>query len=216
MRRAFATAIIIGVLFYADAGAVCHAGIVKPEPPQDAQKIADGGLAHSISSDPKLFPNLHPEDLSLIAPLPIYLTGKEKFAQGELLSSAKSAQWAYIVMHEGKAVGEVDLRTASEAGAPIKPPFVASVSNASTYANALLEALHQAEQLSQVKKTDYEARILGAPFISLHALWLHGKTDDILIPFFKTPRGITAGQPYTEADIIKLLNAAAQAGSQPR
>ena len=67
------------------------------------------------------------------------------------------------------------------------------------------EALQIAEQLSQVKKQDYEPRLLDSAPILFVAVWLHGKSDDIIIPLPPTFGRWKAYQPYSESEMIKLL-----------
>jgi hypothetical protein len=67
------------------------------------------------------------------------------------------------------------------------------------------EALLKAEQLPQVKKQDYEPRLLDIPGILFVAVWLHRKSDDIIIPLPNTFGRWNAYQPYSESQMIKLL-----------
>ncbi len=71
--------------------------------------------------------------------------------------------------------------------------------------NEISEALRIAEQLPQVEKQDYEPRLLDIPSILFVAVWLHGKSDDIIIPLPPTFGRWNAYQPYSESEIIKLL-----------
>ena len=74
----------------------------------------------------------------------------------------------------------------------------------SRYDNSTLEAIRIAEQLPQVKKQDYELRCLGMmPFAS--AIWLHGESNDIIIPLPDDWKRWNAYQPYSEGEIIKIL-----------
>ena len=67
------------------------------------------------------------------------------------------------------------------------------------------EALQMAEQLPQVKKQDYEPRLLDIAPILFVAVWLHGEKDDIIIPLPPTFERWNAYQPYSEKEILKLL-----------
>ena len=52
----------------------------------------------------------------------------------------------------------------------------------------------------------YEFRVLDLPMLDFSAVWLHGKSDDILVPlppFYN--RNWNANQSYKESEIIKLL-----------
>jgi len=73
------------------------------------------------------------------------------------------------------------------------------------FPDAPLDALRTAEQLPQVKKQDYELRILEASAVYFRAVWLHGESDDIIIPLPETFRRWNAYQPYSESQMIMLL-----------
>jgi hypothetical protein len=62
-----------------------------------------------------------------------------------------------------------------------------------------------AEQLPQIKEQDYEVRRLDCASILFVAVWLHGKSDDIIIPLGATFGRWNALQPYSESQMIKLL-----------
>lgn len=62
-----------------------------------------------------------------------------------------------------------------------------------------------AKQLPQVKRQDYEFRRLDCPAILFVAIWLHGKSDDIIIPLPPSFGRWTAYQAYSESQMAKLL-----------
>ncbi len=68
-----------------------------------------------------------------------------------------------------------------------------------------MEAFRRAEQLPQIKEQDYELRRLDCPSILFVAVWLHGKSDDILIPLPPTGGRWNAYQLYSESQMIELL-----------
>jgi hypothetical protein len=120
-----------------------------------------------------------------------------------LLSAAKLAtgRWRYFVMHGTNAVGVVVLRANEKAGKALKfveldPPARAA---------KLQIAQRKAEELPQVKKQDYEFRFLNLAPLSFFAVWLHGKSDDIIIPLPPTWGIWNAYQPYSESQITGLL-----------
>ncbi len=92
-----------------------------------------------------------------------------------------------------------------------------SVAEASRYSlsgdrfdNEIPEALREAELLPQVKKHDYEPRLLDVPAILFVAVWLHGESDDIIIPLPLTFERWNAYHPYSESQMIKLLKSEAK------
>ncbi len=74
----------------------------------------------------------------------------------------------------------------------------------------MLTAMQKAETLPQAKKRDHEIRFLDAMPVYFFALWLHGKTDDIIVPLPPTYSRYEAYQAYSESDIIKLLKECAE------
>lgn len=69
----------------------------------------------------------------------------------------------------------------------------------------LPKALQFSEQLPKVKQHDYEPRLLDIPGVYFVGVWLHGQTDDILIPLSPTFERWKAHHPYAESELMKLL-----------
>jgi hypothetical protein len=71
--------------------------------------------------------------------------------------------------------------------------------------NPIWVAYQKAEALPQVKKQDYEFRLIMM-YPEFFGIWLHGKTDDIIIPF---PKGYATSwkgyEPYSASEMLKLL-----------
>jgi len=78
------------------------------------------------------------------------------------------------------------------------------------FSKETLEALRSAESLPQIQKKDFELRRLDCPSLLFVAVWLHGKSDDILIPLPPTGGRWNACQPYSESEMIKLLQPEAE------
>lgn len=72
------------------------------------------------------------------------------------------------------------------------------------------KALAIADQLPQVKRRDYEPRLLDIPPILFVAVWLHGRSDDIIIPLPPTFGRWAADKPYSEKEMIRLLKLEAE------
>ncbi|HEY4414297.1 MAG TPA: hypothetical protein VGO57_01285 [Verrucomicrobiae bacterium] len=65
-------------------------------------------------------------------------------------------------------------------------------------------AYQKAKSLPQVEKSDYEVRFLR--ITSITGLWLHGETNDIIIPFPESYRTSWNGyQPYSFNEIYTIL-----------
>jgi hypothetical protein len=109
--------------------------------------------------------------------------------------------WTYLFIHGTNAVGAEGLIADEKTGKALKFNGLYETD----FSNETLEALRIAQQLPQIKKSDYELRRLDIPAAYFVAVWLHGKSDDIIIPLPPTFGRWNAYQPYSESQMIKLL-----------
>jgi hypothetical protein len=142
-------------------------------------------------------------DVTIAEPFRPYGVGLTNLAAGKLLSAAESRSWQYLLLHGTNAVGAAALYEKDG-------KLVFAGLYETDFSNETLEALRMAEQLPQVKKSDYEIRRLDCPGILFIAVWLHGKSDDIIIPLGATFGRWNANQPYSESQMIKLLKPGAE------
>jgi hypothetical protein len=177
----------------------CHAAIVYPKAPDGGGEIVSNNL------DAKFLGVSSTKNLKIKVPYREYYVGMTNLAAGQLLSAATLGGWKYLVIHRTNAVGAAELNTDEKTGNEprfnsLEKPF---------FPDAPLKALRIAEQLPQVIKSDYEFRHLD---IMHHfvAVWLHGQSDDIIIPIPLTFAPLKAYQPYSESQIIQLLQPEAQ------
>jgi hypothetical protein len=174
-------------------------GIVNPKAPDGGREIVIENTGRILRNDPRFFEGLKIEDLTIAEPHREYFVGLTNLASGHMLSAATSRSWRYLLMHGTNAVGVATL-IADEKNAlkfnSFQQPF---------FPNAMLEALRQAKGLPQTKKQDYELRYLGIPAVNFVAVWLHGESDNILIPLPPTFGRFNDYQPYSESQIIKVL-----------
>lgn len=128
-------------------------------------------------------------------------------ATGQLLRAATAGGWQYRLMHGSNTVGLVDV-------VPDKTDekilhFAGLYQT--DFSSEVLEAARIAGELQQVKKQDYQLRRLDIPAINFVAVWLRGKSDDILMPLPPTfHRKLNAYQAYSEREIIKVLKPEAE------
>jgi hypothetical protein len=182
----------IGMIFWGAASS-CKAGITYPKAPEGGRDIVYANVDVLIKGQPGLLKGLRIDELTIAEPHRGYVVGLNDLASGHLLSAAKPWCWRYLLILGNTAVGDVLLNIGKDG----KPPDFNSL-EVPFFPNATLEALRIAEKLPQIKKQDYEVRYLDIMHVCL-AIWLHGKTDDIIIPLSSPYK------PYTEAEIIKLL-----------
>jgi hypothetical protein len=112
----------------------------------------------------------------------------------------------YLLIHGTNAVGVAFLTADEKTGKSLKCVELAGTG----FSNGRLEALLIAEQLPQVKKQDYELRSLDMPWLLFSAVWLHGKSNDIIVPLPDHWKRWNRDQPYSEGEIIKILKPEAQ------
>jgi hypothetical protein len=152
---------------------------------------------------------MHPDEVAHSEPHPVYVATLDDLAAGKLLAAAKQTGWRYLLVHSDAAVGEAELsagrRGAKGAkGAKSKDLEFLGLTHG-PFTAATIDALHAAERLPQVEKSDYELRLLKVPAVYLVALWLHGKEDDLLVPMGDPPAGLKRNKPYSEAGVIRAL-----------
>ena len=154
---------------------------------------------------------MHPEEVSHSEPHPVYVAGLDDLAEGKLLAAAKQTGWRYLLVHGDAAVGEAELSAGTRApkgakSARSKEPQFLGLTHG-PFTAATIDALHAAERLPQIEKADYEMRLLKVPAVYLVALWLHGDSEDILIPLGQPPAGLRKNKSYTEAGVLRALRA---------
>ena len=184
----------------------CDAAIVYPKGPEGGRQIICEKAGPLLQADPRTLGRFRMKDLT-IADLTIaephrnYVVGPADLASGHLLSAAESSCWRYILMHGTNVVGVAELSADAKTGKGLE--FAGLYDTG--FAEETLEALREAEKLPQIQKQDYEIRFLDIPAVHFCAVWLHGKSDDIVIPLPPTFGKWNAYQPYSESQMIKLL-----------
>jgi hypothetical protein len=181
----------------------CHAAIVYPKAPDGGQQLVReyvGALLREHPDGPALsVRGLKIEDLTIAMTHRWYGVGVKDLASGHLLSAATSgSSWRYVLLHGSNSVGVAQLLADEKTGKAEKCVALYETDYST-------EALRVAEQLPQIKKADYEFRFLSAPAVYFQAVWLHGKSDDIIIPVGPTFNRWNACQPYSESQMLKLL-----------
>jgi len=184
----------------------CSAAIIFPKAPEGGRQIIYERVDRHLRAFPRFFGGLKIEELTIADSHQIYSAVPRDVISGKLLSAARLTGWRYLLTHGTNAVGEAWLYANPEAGKALK--FISLFGD--RFAQPTLVALRQAEELPQVKKQDYEFRYLNMPSMSFFAVWLRGKSDDIIIPLPPTSGMWNAYQPYSQSQIIKLLKPEAE------
>jgi hypothetical protein len=183
----------------------CFAAIVYPKEPDGGRQMVIQFANYFVGKNLPPFKGISTTiDLTFAPPLQEY--GSGDLAKGELLTGATSGRdglqiWKYIFMHGTNVVAEAYLEADENTGKPLKCTSLGS----SAFCEEIEIALQEAEQLPQVHKQDYEARLLDDRLVSFGAVWLHGQSNDIIIPLPPTYNRMNAYQLYSESQIIKIL-----------
>ena len=184
----------------------CPAAIVFPKGPTGGETVireAFKGLSRSIS---RYLDGYQIEDLTIATPFRSYSVGLTNLASGQLLPAAQAGSWRYPLMHGTNTVGAAELRADPTDETMLKFAGL----DTSDFPRETQEAIRGAEQLPQIKEQDYELRRLDCRPILFVGIWLHGKSDDIIIPLPPTGGRWNAYQPYSENEMIKLLQPEAE------
>jgi hypothetical protein len=192
--------LIQAFLLYWSAVAL-DAAITYPAPPP-------GGREHvlaALKDTPPNFAEFPPvERLTIAQPYRWYSVGADDVASGRLLAKARSASWLYPLMEGNKGSGNVQLNASAKIELAVEGVHQTNFSQES------LNAVQTAQQLPQVKKADYELRRLDIAALSVVIIWLHGQSDDILIPLPPTYGRFEPYRTYTEKQLIDILKPDAQ------
>ena len=184
----------------------CQAAITFPKAPEGGRQIVYERADQHLRAFPHFFGELKIEALTITDAHQIYSAVPQDVTSGKLLSAARLTGWRYLLTHGTNAVGEAWLYASPEAGGALK--FNSLFGD--RFAQPTLVALRQAKELPPVKKQDYELRYLNMPSLSFSAVWLHGVSDDIIIPLPPASGVWYAYHPYSQSQIIKLLKPQAE------
>ena len=197
--------VLSGGLFNRNASAA----IVFPQAPEGGKQIAYTNAAATLKFDPHCLGGFRIEELTIADPCRDYSIGLTNLASGLMLTAAEVFDWRYLFMHGTNVVGEAHLSINRKAGnALVFSGLGTSLSQ--EMSQEMERVLRLAERLPQIKAQDYEFRHLDSPAILFHAIWLYGKSDDIIIPVGNSFGRWNAYQPYTESQLLKLLKPVAR------
>jgi hypothetical protein len=187
-------------------GSHCNAAIVYPESPDGGRQIVYDSLKQLPRSMSRYLGGFQIEELGIANPFRAYSVDLTNLASGQLLSATKSGNWCYLLMHGTNAVAAAELAGDVTNGKALKFAGLEQTD----YPYETLKALQMVEKLPQMKQQNYEVRRLNCPAILFAAVWLHGKTDDIIIPLPPTRGRWNAYQPCSESQMIKFLKPEAE------
>jgi hypothetical protein len=159
-------------------------------------KMPQSGMNEALAkhlAQPQAIPamrGLNLEDLGASEPYPVYFASLDDLESGTLPD--QPGRWRQLLVTNDEAVGEADLDPdGSRVVALHRGPRAVGTAR----------AVDSAHKLDRVQTQDYELRLLESPGIYLVAIWLHGATDDVLIPIEPDRTGLPRHQaiPLQEA-----------------
>lgn len=145
----------------------------------------------------------------------VYFMELDEVVRGRTISAAPPRLWRYLVYVQERVIADAELFIDS-AG---KPHFAAL--NYGPVAQATVKGIRGLEGLTP-REVDYELRALQIPALHFVAVWLHGATDDQILPIAPTRvRWTSLGRPLSEKELLDLLRPEATElmrlyGSAPR
>ena len=149
------------------------------------------------------------EELTVGDAFQAYIPTQQAISSGQLLSKLKVADLYYFVMRGTNAIGMAAVRMDEKSGSPIK---VTSYRRGS--ATKMWTGLQIAKQLPQTQMHDFEFRYLDISPLYFRAVWLHGQSDDIILPLPPTYGMWNAYQPYSEPQVVEILKSVIQKRSK--
>ncbi|HEY0426623.1 MAG TPA: hypothetical protein VGC76_02340 [Pyrinomonadaceae bacterium] len=144
------------------------------------------------------------ESAELAAPLEVYTLNLPDVIDKNLENS-KSTGWRYTILRENEPVAAAEVNASN--GEDVR----FSHFNSGPFVEQLVRTLIRAENLEIVADEDYEARVLKIPALYVMALWLHGESDDFLIPMRPTSEKLDAGKSYLPEELFERLTSDARA-----
>lgn len=191
---------VVAVVLGCSLAIASHAALVYSAPPEGGKEMVSRNLVA------KFLDVSSTNGLTIGEPCLEYSVGLNKLAAGQFLSAATPGNWVYLIIQGTNAIGAADVHTGNKGQNGLR--FVGL--NRPFFPDDPLQAVRIAKDLPQVKQGDYEVRRLNIPSILFQAIWLHGKTDDFILPLPNTFNRWKPFQPYTADEMLKLLKPEAE------
>jgi hypothetical protein len=137
--------------------------------------------------------------VSVAAPHPVYVAGPADVLEGTLPASAELSGWRYILLDEERALAAAEVRPRRG-----KKGVRFTGLNTGAFVESTVRGVAAAEELEEVRESDYEFRLLNIPSLYVVALWLHGRSD-IFIPLPPTPRWLAPYSVYSAEELVEVL-----------
>jgi hypothetical protein len=185
----------------------CDAAIIFPKQGEEYRTIAyQKTVSFYHDANPGFAPkNFQIDKLNVTNGFNWYRVDFPSVLSGKLLPPTDSASrgWNYLMMCGTNMVGVMEL--AWDTNHWSFGGFICSGATLKGQQDPIWVALEKAKRLPQVKDQDYEFRYITYGGMEFPMIWLHGNSDDILIPISDSYGKWKAYKPYSEKQIVKLL-----------
>lgn len=178
-------------------------GIILQDPPEEASQMAAHYLRDLLGWEASIAIGCGTMSSTLVRPHRGYTFTLGEVIAGRLLSGTMSRCWRYWIM-DGTTpcailtIMDPDPKTG-------KPRRFGSLLQGEGIKD-LFEALQIAEKVQQAGNQDYEFRHLSNFELYFEAVWLHGPSDDVIIPVPPLYGIANACQPYSEQQVYTFLS----------
>ena len=146
---------------------------------------------------------LDPSKVKLAVPHLGYSVGLNEVREGELLSAVTLYAYRYLLIDDDRAVGSIDVVQVSD------DRFDVVRLGSGPYDEAMLDGLRAAREADTESDQDYEPRFLIIPGMYFCAVWLHGATEDQIVPLLTELEGLEQRRTLPAAEAAQALTAAA-------
>ncbi|HEY1789026.1 MAG TPA: hypothetical protein VGJ73_12760 [Verrucomicrobiae bacterium] len=157
----------------------CNAAIVYPQAPDGGWQAVSNALDSKFFKPITHLPPLN--DLTITRPFRVYWRSNYTNPPSEsFLSATRLVGWRFLLSDGTNSAGVLlryddKKREWPVMGLSMYGPAPISI-------DPVLQTLRVAENLPQVRKEDYELRYLDFMDLQFYAFWLHGKSNDVIIP----------------------------------
>lgn len=141
------------------------------------------------------------DQLTISEPFQRYCSFDTNFGP-RYLSEAKPYHWVYPILHGTNVVGTGELMPSTKTPGEVE---FACLGASGPFFGEMLAAIEEAKRLPETAKSDYEVRCYDRVDIWFTSLWLHGRTNDIVIPLPPTYGRYTAYKCYGEGELAGIL-----------
>lgn len=156
-----------------------------------------------LTSTHGLGDEVDPSKVELAVPHVGYSVGLDVVREGELLSAATLYAYRYLLIDDDRAVGSIDVARLGE------DRFDVARLGSGPYDQAMLGELRAAREANIGGDQDYEPRFLIIPGMYFCAVWLHGETDDQIVPLLTELKGLEQRRTLPAAEAAQALTTAA-------